>query len=44
MDWPKWSEGKRLINFGANSNSYLNDDFRADTFTFLKNNVASLRV
>ncbi|CAE7032864.1 hypothetical protein CFE70_004705 [Pyrenophora teres f. teres 0-1] len=44
MNWPKWSEGKKLVNFGANSNSYLNDDFRTDTYDFLSNNVASLRV
>ncbi|EDU43055.1 PnbA Carboxylesterase type B [Pyrenophora tritici-repentis] len=44
MNWPKWSEGKKLVNFGANSNSYLDDDFRSDTYDFLSNNVASLRV
>ncbi|KAI4608091.1 hypothetical protein J4E83_009274 [Alternaria metachromatica] len=44
MDWPKWSEGKKLINFGANKNSYLDDDFRGDTHDFLAQNVASLRV
>ncbi|KAI4672928.1 uncharacterized protein J4E78_001431 [Alternaria triticimaculans] len=44
MDWPKWSEGRKLINFGANKNSYLDDDFRADTHEFLAQNVASLRV
>ncbi|KAH6883068.1 lipase 3 precursor [Alternaria rosae] len=44
MDWPKWSEGKKLINFGANRNSYLDDDFRGDTHEFLAQNVASLRV
>ncbi|KAI4962165.1 hypothetical protein J4E86_001197 [Alternaria arbusti] len=44
MDWPKWSEGRRLINFGANKNSYLDDDFRGDTHDFLAQNVASLRV
>ncbi|KAI4627131.1 uncharacterized protein J4E87_004473 [Alternaria ethzedia] len=44
MDWPKWSEGRKLINFGANKNSYLDDDFRGDTHDFLAQNVASLRV
>ena len=44
MDWPKWSEGRKLINFGANKNSYLDDDFRGDTHEFLAQNVASLRV
>jgi len=32
------------VKFGANSNSYLDDDFRSDTYNFLKDNVASLRV
>ncbi|KAI4906276.1 hypothetical protein J4E90_010749 [Alternaria incomplexa] len=44
MDWPKWSGGRKLINFGANKNSYLDDDFRGDTHDFLAQNVASLRV
>ncbi|KAI4940142.1 uncharacterized protein J4E92_001430 [Alternaria infectoria] len=44
MNWPKWSEGRKLINFGANKNSYLDDDFRGDTHEFLAQNVASLRV
>ena len=44
MNWPKWSTGKKLVNFGANSNSYMDDDFRSDTYDFLSNNVASLRV
>ncbi|CAN9124575.1 unnamed protein product [Alternaria alternata] len=44
MNWPRWSESKKLVNFGANSNSYLDDDFRSDTYSFLKDNVASLRV
>ncbi|KNG45443.1 lipase 3 precursor [Stemphylium lycopersici] len=44
MDWPQWTRGRRLVNFGANRNSYLDDDFRGDTYEFLKSNVASLRV
>lgn len=44
MNWPQWSSGKKLVNFGANANSYTDDSFREDTYQFLKDNVASLRV
>jgi carboxylesterase type B len=43
-NWPQWSDGNKLVNFGANSNGYMDDDFRSDTYQFLKDNVASLRV
>jgi carboxylesterase type B len=43
-EWPQWSKGKQLMNFGAQSNKLMNDDFRSDTAVWLKNNVGSLRV
>jgi carboxylesterase type B len=43
-EWLQWSKNKKLMNFGANSNSLMDDDFRSDTADFLRNNVASLRV
>lgn len=43
-NWPKWSEGRKLIEFKANSNGMMNDDFRSDTYEFLKKNVGSLKV
>ncbi|CAO2651951.1 Nn.00g002340.m01.CDS01 [Neocucurbitaria sp. VM-36] len=43
-EWPQWSESKKLIDFQANKNGYLDDNFRSDTYDFLKQNVASLRV
>ncbi|OAL44595.1 lipase 3 precursor [Pyrenochaeta sp. DS3sAY3a] len=43
-DWPQWSKGKKLIEFQANRNTYQDDNFRSDSYTFLKSNVASLRV
>ncbi|KAF9692933.1 hypothetical protein EKO04_009073 [Ascochyta lentis] len=42
--WPQWSAGKKVIEFKANSNAQLDDNFRADTYQFLKANVNSLRV
>jgi carboxylesterase type B len=44
MNWPKWSENKKLIDFQANRNQYLDDDFRSDSYQLLKDNVASFRV
>jgi hypothetical protein len=44
MEWPQWSTGKTLVNFGRNANSYINDSFRADTYQLLKDNVEVFRV
>ena len=44
MNWPQWSAGKKLLTFGANANSYTDDSFRGDTYQFLKDNIASLRL
>lgn len=43
-NWPQWSKEKKLLNIGANSNGYLDDNFRSDTYEFLKQNAAVLRV
>lgn len=43
-DWPQWSQSKKLLNFGANTNGLLDDNFRKDTEDWLKVNVGSLRV
>jgi carboxylesterase type B len=43
-EWPQWSKGKKLMNFGANANGLLDDDFRKDTADFLRGNLAALRV
>ena len=43
-NWPRWSTSKKLIEFKADSNGQLDDNFRADTYEFLKANVNSLRV
>ncbi|KAF3049289.1 hypothetical protein E8E11_005592 [Didymella keratinophila] len=43
-NWPQWSNSKKLIEFKANINSQLDDNFRSDTYDFLKANVNSFRV
>lgn len=44
MDWPQWSQSKKLINFNANSNGYLDDNFRSDSYDVIKKTVDSLKV
>lgn len=43
-EWPQWSKGKQLMDFGANRNGLMSDDFRSDTAEWLAKNVESLRV
>lgn len=43
-NWPQWSQGKKLINFGANSNSYTDDTFRSDSYDVVKKNADSFKV
>lgn len=42
--WPQWSVSRQLMEFGANRNSLLRDDFRADSYNFINANAAVLRV
>jgi carboxylesterase type B len=43
-EWPQWSKSKQLMTFGANSNSLQADNFRADSYEFLKSNVAEFYI
>ncbi|KAF5851837.1 hypothetical protein GGP41_000551 [Bipolaris sorokiniana] len=43
-NWPQWSQGKKLMNFGANSNSYTDDNFRSDSYNVVKKYVDSFKV
>jgi carboxylesterase type B len=43
-EWPRWSAGRQLMGFGANRNEIVGDDFRADSFEFIKENAGVLRV
>jgi carboxylesterase type B len=43
-EWPQWSTSKKLMNFGAQQNTLIDDNFRSDSAQWLANNVASLRV
>ncbi|KAM0331356.1 hypothetical protein ACHAQA_003028 [Verticillium albo-atrum] len=44
-NWPKWEQGKKLINFLANrAGDLLDDDFRSDSYNFIAKNVGSLYI
>lgn len=43
-NWPQWSQSRKLMEFRANSNGQLDDNFRQDTYEFIKTNVNALRV
>jgi carboxylesterase type B len=43
-DWPQWGKGKVLKIFGANVNAVQADDFRGDSYEFLRGNVAQFYI
>lgn len=43
-DWPQWSQDRMLINFFADSNGYLKDDFRSDAAKFLAANAEAFHI
>lgn len=43
-NWPKWSQGKQLRTFAANSNSLQTDDFRSDSSDYVAANVGSFYI
>ncbi|KAF2126924.1 alpha/beta-hydrolase [Dothidotthia symphoricarpi CBS 119687] len=42
--WPRWSEARKLLTFGANSNSLTDDTFRQDSATLLSSNTGAFRL
>jgi carboxylesterase type B len=42
--WPRWSESKQLVQFGAFANTLLADSFRADSYAYLKGNITSFYI
>lgn len=46
-DWPQWKDtgsGNQLVQFYALSQNYLADDFRNDSYAFIRENIASLHI
>ncbi|KAJ5667596.1 secreted lipase [Penicillium longicatenatum] len=44
MDWPQWSTNQSLMNFFSDHGALLADNFREDTYDFLKTNVGSFHI
>lgn len=42
--WPRWAEGKQLMNFLDNRVELLKDTFRSESFDFLLENIRKLRL
>ncbi|EEY21735.1 lipase [Verticillium alfalfae VaMs.102] len=44
-NWPRWDQGKKLINFLANrAGGLLDDNFRSDSYDFIAKNVGALYI
>lgn len=44
-DWPRWTSKQRtLINFFANKNTYLQDDFRSEAAKYIGSNVDAFHI
>ncbi|KAJ4249865.1 hypothetical protein NW762_012208 [Fusarium torreyae] len=43
-EWPQWSKGKELMQFGALTNTIVKDNYRQSAYKFISNNVAEFRV
>jgi hypothetical protein len=43
-EWPEWDEDGKLMWFLNGENKELHDDFRSESYAFLKGNFGSLRV
>ncbi|OAA55528.1 sterol esterase [Niveomyces insectorum RCEF 264] len=42
--WPQWSQNQTLLNFFGDHSTVLPDDFRAESYGFIVDNVASFRI
>jgi hypothetical protein len=41
--WPSWNDKRQLLKIGASSTDVLTDDFRSDSFEFIKAHLHDLR-
>ncbi|KAH7021293.1 Alpha/Beta hydrolase protein [Microdochium trichocladiopsis] len=42
--WPQWKEGRQLMQINANSGGFTPDNFRQDSYQWIKANVGVLRL
>jgi carboxylesterase type B len=43
-NWPQWGSNKQLLNSYATYTGLITDDFRADSYQFIKDNIATLYI
>lgn len=43
-NWPQWSTSQQLKSFGANSNTIIQDNFRADSAAYIKANLGEFYI
>lgn len=44
LEWPKWSENGSILQFLVGGTIYTNDDFRSDSYEFVKSNTRILHI
>ena len=42
--WPEWSKNKELMQFHEDKNNLMGDDFRVDSYEFMKSNVDVFKI
>mgnify|MGYP004717699563 CR=1 FL=1 len=43
-EWPQWSKGKELMQFGALTNTLVKDNYRQSAYKCISDNFAECRV
>ncbi|KAK3347667.1 Alpha/Beta hydrolase protein [Neurospora tetraspora] len=44
QDWPQWQKERKLVQFFSNYAGYLKDDFRSDSYNYIKANVDAFHI
>ncbi|KAK1773024.1 Alpha/Beta hydrolase protein [Copromyces sp. CBS 386.78] len=44
QEWPQWQKERKLVQFFANFAGYLKDDFRSDSYNWIKANADALHI
>lgn len=42
--WPQWSEGRKLMQFFNDKSAFLDDNFRSESYEYIKKNVGNLYI
>ncbi|EGO55199.1 hypothetical protein NEUTE1DRAFT_123682 [Neurospora tetrasperma FGSC 2508] len=44
QDWPQWQKERKLVQFFADYAGYLTDDFRSESYNWIKANIDALHI